>query len=123
MRQPIAQPRSSGGYGSGGYRGYGGFSNGVHNEPSYGGGRGGSYGSPSYGGRGSYSSPGYGGRGGYGGSEAVTAVHRIARRATVAIPQADIRQEVIPRAVTPAAEATLAGRTQIKQINLAEVGE
>jgi hypothetical protein len=57
MRQPIAQPRSSGSYGSGSYRGYGGFSGGVRNEPNYGGARGG------------YSSPSYGGsRGGYGGS-------------------------------------------------------
>jgi len=54
MRQPIAQPRSSGSYGSGGYRGYGGFSNGSRNEGSYGGSRG-SYSSPSHGG--SHSAP------------------------------------------------------------------
>jgi hypothetical protein len=55
MRQPIAQPRSSGGYGSAGYRGYGGFSNGTRGESGYGGSRGG-YGSPAYGGsRGGYS--------------------------------------------------------------------
>jgi hypothetical protein len=48
MRQPIAQPRSDGGYGSS-YHGYGGFSNGSRNDGSYGGSRG------------SYSSPGYGG--------------------------------------------------------------
>ncbi len=53
MRQPIAQPRSSGSYG--GYRGYGGYSSGVHSTPSYGGGRGG------YGGGASHSAPSYGG--------------------------------------------------------------
>ncbi|HTU42092.1 MAG TPA: DUF6600 domain-containing protein [Candidatus Aquilonibacter sp.] len=65
MRQPIAQPRS---YGGGSYRGYGGFSSGVRNEPSYGGH--GYGGASSYGGsRGGYSSPNYGGsRGGYSGA-------------------------------------------------------
>jgi len=64
MRQPIAQPRSSG-YSSG-YHGYGGFSSGTRNEGSYGGSRG-SYSSPSYGGSrggysgGSHSAPNYGG--------------------------------------------------------------
>jgi hypothetical protein len=54
MRQPIAQPRSSGGY-SGGYRGYGGFSSGTHNEGSYSGGSRGTYSGSSH------SSPGYSG--------------------------------------------------------------
>jgi hypothetical protein len=67
MRQPIAQPRSSSGYGSGSYRGYGGFSNGVHNEPNYGGSRGGysspSHSAPAYGG--SHSSGGHSGGGGH----------------------------------------------------------
>lgn len=64
MRQPIAQPRSSGGYG--GYRGYGGYSSGVHNQPGYSGRAG--YGSSSgyggsrgYSGGGSHSAPSYGG--------------------------------------------------------------
>jgi len=61
MRQPIVQPRSSGGYGGGSYGGgsYGGY----HGSPSYGGGRS----APSYGG--GHSAPSYGGgHGSYGGS-------------------------------------------------------
>jgi hypothetical protein len=61
MRQPIVQPRSSGGYGGGSYGGgsYGGY----HGAPSYGGGRS----APSYGS--GHSAPSYGGgHGSYGGS-------------------------------------------------------
>jgi hypothetical protein len=53
MRQPIVQPRSSGGYGGG----YGGSYGGYHGAPSYGGSRGGYGGS----GGGSHSAPSYGG--------------------------------------------------------------
>ena len=59
MRQPVVQPRSSGGYG-GGYRGspsYGGGSGGYHGSPSYSAPRGGS--APSHGG--GHSAPSYGG--------------------------------------------------------------
>ncbi len=79
MRQPIVQPRSSGGY-SGGSRpapSYGGGSRGGYAPPSYGGGRGysappsggGYHGAPSYGGGGgrSHSAPSGGHGGGYSG--------------------------------------------------------
>jgi len=62
MRQPIVQPRSSGGYG--GYRGYGGYSGGSRSVPSYGGSSGGSHSAPSGGG---HSSGGGGGHSGGGG--------------------------------------------------------
>jgi hypothetical protein len=65
MRQPIAQPRSSGGYSSG-YHGYGGFSSGTRNEGSYSGSRGSysgsSHSSPSY--SGGHSSSGHSSGGG-----------------------------------------------------------
>ena len=65
MRQPIAQPRSSGGYG--GYRGspYGGGYGGYHGAPSYGGG---SHSAPGYGSGGSHSSGGGHSSGSGGGS-------------------------------------------------------
>jgi uncharacterized protein DUF6600/FecR-like protein len=73
MRQPIVQPRSSGGY-SGGSRpapSYGGGNRGSYAPPSYGGGSRGGYSSPSYGGGRGYSAPpsggGYHGAPSYGG--------------------------------------------------------
>jgi hypothetical protein len=77
MRQPVVQPRSSGGYGgNGSYRGSpsypsgGGYGGGSRPAPSYGGGGGGSHSAPSYGGGGygggshggGYSGGGGGGR-------------------------------------------------------------
>jgi hypothetical protein len=66
MRQPVVQPRSSGGYGGGGYRGSpsypsgGGYGGGSRSAPSYGGGGGASHSAPSYGG-GSYGGGSHGG--------------------------------------------------------------
>jgi hypothetical protein len=68
MRQPIVQPRSSGGYGGyGGYRGYGGYSGGSRSTPNYGGSTGGSGGASHSAPSGGHSSGGGGGHSGGGG--------------------------------------------------------
>ncbi len=68
MRQPIAQPRSNGGYGYGGYGGA--YGRGGYSAPSYGGSRGsygsGSHSAPNSGGHSSGSSGGHSGGGGGG---------------------------------------------------------